>query len=185
MNRFLTNKADMFITRSVKPGHINFIFRYNHFQLLDFPEKYNINKNFLSKAYNHVQKIAHTKSVSSNLKDRKEYKIFSDYLYEAYITLNNDYERAAYLLSIKGVSISEEELTIIPEDIKELQSKMEELGYNLSDLKEEIGGYIEETKKCIDYRVEKKDLLTAKKLTIQLYHYLDLDRKIFNIINDS
>ncbi|SBT76395.1 chaperone, putative [Plasmodium ovale] len=83
---------------------------FNFFELFDIREvNYDIDKNYLRKKFNDIQKIYHPDRNSQNQEIEKINEV-SSYLNHAYRVLSNDVDRAIYLMNIQyDYKIAEEE----------------------------------------------------------------------------
>lgn len=143
------------IRKSLKAGHISFIYDLNYFDLFKLPVRYDINKMDLVQYYN----------------INKEQPFIKD----AFKILNDDVKRASYILKIRGIKVED----IKDDFIKDFKYNP----YMLPALKEEVNEALENVKNdfamCIDY----DENLSANKHYILIYKLTRLNDEIFNKIN--
>lgn len=143
------------IIKSLKQGHISFIYDLNYFDMFKLPVRYNIDKVELINFYN----------------KNKE----TPYIKHAFKILNNDLKRASYILKLKGIKVGR----IKDDFIKDFNYNP----YMLPILKEEVNETLDTVKndfaRCIDY----EENLTANKHYILIYKLTRLNDEIFDKIN--
>jgi hypothetical protein len=144
------------IRKSLKAGHISFIYDLNYFDLFKLPVRYDINKMDLVQYYNFNKEQA--------------------YIKDAFKILNDDVKRASYILKLKGIKVEH----IKDDFIKDFKYNP----YMLPALKEEVNEALENVKNdfamCIDY----DENLSANKHYILIYKLTKLNDEIFKKIND-
>ena len=182
MHRILLNKVPFIAKRSKVPGHLSFIFRMNHFQIFDIDTKYNINKLYLNQSYKSLHNSINKNDYTTE--EEKHYLIFlSNYVNDAYYTLNNDYTRSVYLLSLKGLVVKEDEGFNNYIEIEDILNELDTTS-ELQSLKERVNERIEEIKVEYTKHLENNELLEAKDKAILLYYYIDIDKQIYYKINE-
>jgi molecular chaperone HscB len=182
MHRILLNRIPFIAKKSKTPGYLSFMFRMNHFQIFDIDTKYNINKLYLNQSYKTLQN-----SINRNdyiTEEEKHYLLFlSNYVNDAYYTLNNDYERSVYLLYLKGLVVKEDESFNKYIEIEEILNEMDNTS-ELQSLKERVNERIEEIKNEYTKHLENNELIEAKNKAILLYYYIDIEKQIYYKINE-
>ncbi|CRG96748.1 chaperone, putative [Plasmodium gallinaceum] len=126
---------------------------FNIFKLFDLEETYDIDKAFLKKKFNDIQKIYHPDKNSQNTELEKINEV-SSYLNNAYRTLLNDVDRALYLMEIQyNYKIPEEEnmddeefLTEIIKINEEITSSKANIELLTKKYKEMYENYVENIK---------------------------------------
>lgn len=182
MNRILINRIPFIARKSTSPGYLSVLFKLNHFQVFDIDTKYDINKLYLDQSYKTIQTILH-QNKGSDEEERNYLNFLNNYVNDAYYTLRNDYSRSAYLLSLKGVTIKEDETFSNYIEIENLINELENTS-ELQSLKERVNERIEEIKLEYNKHLENNDLLKAKEKAVLLYYYIDIDNQIYYKINE-
>jgi molecular chaperone HscB len=127
----------------------------NHFEKFQLTEKFQINLTDLEKKYFDLQNQFHPDV--SGLEDIEE----SIAINEAYKILSDDFNRACYLLSLKGIDIKNNEKAVKPdfstlEEVLELQEKITEISDKneietlRKKLNEEIKQLISKAMECFE-----------------------------------
>jgi hypothetical protein len=150
------------IRKSLKAGYLSFTYDMTYFDLMKIPVRYDIDKKILLNNYNRVKTMLTTPFTN-----------------DAFVTLNDDLKRAAYILKIKGVKIEHIDYNLS----EHLKEKLKNT-YSLQGLKEEINEELETVKNdfavCIDY----DEIISAKNHYTLLYKLIRLDKEIYEKINE-
>jgi len=137
----------------------------NFFKIFSFEEKFAIDLDVLEKKYHEFQNQFHPdKSSSEDISKSIE-------INEAYKVLANDFLRACYLLSLKGIDIRHDEKAIRP-DIATLE-KVLELQENIAEISDK--NEIEELRKKLNSEVKQ---LIARSMTLLESNEIKLSAQI-------
>lgn len=160
----------------------------NYFEIFNLPTDFVVDKNLLEHKYLQLQQQFHPDQ--NNVEDLN----FSIILNNAYVTLNDDFLRAQYLLLLKNIDINDDENSIKPtqptlEYILQLQEDIA-CGYDLSklnilyqDIQNEIANLLENFSKYYlknDLNFSTQLLIKAKYLTKSLSDIKNQKNKIKN-----
>jgi molecular chaperone HscB len=87
----------------------------NHFELFQLPQRFTIDRAALDKAYHEVQNRVHPdKFAHAGGAERRVAMQWATRANEAYKTLKNPFERAAYLCELNGIDLQIESNTAMP-----------------------------------------------------------------------
>ena len=96
----------------------------NHFELFHLPQRFTVDMAALEKAYHEVQNQAHPdKFTQASSAERRVAMQWATRANEAYKTLKNPFQRAAYLCELNGVDLQTESNTSMPREF--LMQQME------------------------------------------------------------
>jgi molecular chaperone HscB len=96
----------------------------NHFDLFHLPQRFTVDTAALEKAYHEVQNQAHPdKFTQSSSAEKRVAMQWATRANEAYKTLKNPFQRAAYLCELNGVDLQTESNTSMPREF--LMQQME------------------------------------------------------------
>ncbi|EUD68023.1 molecular chaperone HscB [Plasmodium inui San Antonio 1] len=108
--------------------HVDSFKQFSFFELFGLPTTYNIDKGHLRKKFNDIQKLYHPDKHAQN-EQLAQINEVSSYLNSAYKTLQNDVDRAVYLLRIQyNYKIPEEENLEDSEFLAEIVQVNEQIG---------------------------------------------------------
>jgi molecular chaperone HscB len=156
--------------------------KLNFFSVFNLKDSYMIDKNDLDKQYKDLQKIVHPdKYVNENEEILKEAQECSSYVSNAYQILKDDYNRANYLLKLKGKNGIEdgdkseknqeflEELMMIQEQIEECSSRHE-----LEKIKFEVCEKINKSKQELEFSFSNEELDNVNKILKSIKFHLTI-----------
>ena len=96
----------------------------NHFELFHLPQRFTVDMAALEKTYHEVQNQAHPdKFTQASSAERRVAMQWATRANEAYKTLKNPFQRAAYLCELNGVDLQTESNTSMPREF--LMQQME------------------------------------------------------------
>ncbi|KJP88602.1 Fe-S protein assembly co-chaperone HscB [Plasmodium fragile] len=108
--------------------HVDAFKQFNFFELFGLRATYDIDKGHLKEKFNNIQKLYHPDKHAQN-EQREQINEVSSYLNSAYKTLQNDVDRALYLLNIQyNYKIPEEENLEDSEFLAEIIEVNEQIG---------------------------------------------------------
>lgn len=108
--------------------HVDAFKQFNFFELFGLQATYDIDKGHLKQKFNNIQKLYHPDKHAQN-EQLEQINEVSSYLNSAYKTLQNDVDRALYLLSIQyNYKIPEEENLEDSEFLAEIVQVNEQIG---------------------------------------------------------
>jgi molecular chaperone HscB len=156
--------------------------KLNFFSVFNLKDSYTIDKSDLERQYKDLQKIVHPdKYVHESEEVLKEAQECSSFVSNAYQTLRDDYNRANYLLKLKGLKGIEEgdkseknqefleELMMIQEQIEECESKED-----LEKIKLEVSEKINKAKQELEFCFSKEELDNVNKILKSIKFHLTI-----------
>jgi len=152
--------------------------KLNYFQVLNLPEKFEIDKKKLEQEFKHMQMYFHPDKVNTKPPGAQSYADeYSSTLNEAYSTLKNDFQRATYILELHGHKLEEgnrmDDFEFM-EEILEKRMAIEESEdpQEISEYKSANDQIIENFKQDVAQKLENKEYADALKL-IEKYQYFN------------
>ena len=161
----------------------------NFFDVFSIPATFQVDLNALADRYRELQAQVHPDRVAGGSEQEKLQAIqITSYLNEAYETLLSPQRRAAYLLELRGVDVTQVDQSdlspaLLMEQI-ELREQLEELPRDESAL-----GQLEQLRESIEQRqvdcqnqftqgIESEDLTEAKKHYYEMQYFAKLTAEI-------
>uniref|UniRef100_A0A336LWJ3 CSON006038 protein n=1 Tax=Culicoides sonorensis TaxID=179676 RepID=A0A336LWJ3_CULSO len=174
-NRIICDKCGVLVTPDMTK---------NYFNLLDIPEKFDMDNQKLTEKFRQFQSIVHPDKFSNKSDIEQRHAMdWSSLLNKAYSILSTPLKRAEYMLQLKNITISEKNETINPEFLMEMMERNEEIAEletrsqcdeQLQKLKVELENLYKEFSEIF----EANNLDKAREMLIRIRYVNNLEKKI-------
>ncbi|KAM7355779.1 iron-sulfur cluster co-chaperone protein HscB-like protein, mitochondrial [Cochliomyia hominivorax] len=158
----------------------------NYFDLLDFPQKFDLEAQALTKRFRQLQTVVHPDKFSNKTsREQTNSADWSSLINKAYKTLSVPLERGQYLLELKGLQIPQDNSALNKEFLMEMMERNEEVDEaktknQLDDINERLTQELQEKVELLSKAFADNSLENAISIMVEMKYLISIQKTIKN-----